>query len=371
MRVAIALSGGMDSLRAAWLLKEAGHDVVALHMRLFSPWPSAESGGAQESDADRESRLQVLASRLGIPLFMVDCREPFERNVIHPFLEAYRHGLTPNPCVLCNPAVKFGFLLDKALEMGAERLATGHYVRITEPEGPTGRYALRCGADAHKDQSYFLYGLSQRQLARALFPLGEHTKESTRAWARAHGFDGLIPEESQEICFIPSGDYRRFFEDHAPKAACGAEGPVRDTSGAVIGRHKGLFRYTVGQRRGIDIPSSAPYYVLALDPETNTLWVGRSHELFEAEALVGNLNWVSIDPPAEPIHARVRLRHQHRPAPAQVIPLADGTVRVRFETPQRAVTPGQAAVFYQGDLVLGGGQLLKKTMEPTRHAHRS
>ncbi len=211
MRVAIALSGGMDSLRAAWLLKEAGHEVVALHMRLFSPLPATGPGGAHESDADRESRLQVLASRLGIPLFVVDCREPFERFVIRPFIDAYRHGLTPNPCVLCNPAVKFGFLLDKALEMGAERLATGHYVRTQAPQNPGGRYALRCGADARKDQSYFLYGLSQRQLCLALFPLGDETKESTRAWAGALGFDGLIPEESQEICFIPSGDYRRFF----------------------------------------------------------------------------------------------------------------------------------------------------------------
>lgn len=364
MRVAIALSGGMDSLRAAWLLKEAGHDVVALHMRLFSPSPAVGPGSAHASHADRESRLQLLASRLGVPLFIVDCQEPFERSVIRPFIDAYRQGLTPNPCVLCNPAVKFGFLLDKALEMGAEKLATGHYVRTRDPEHPGGRYGLRCGADARKDQSYFLYGLSQRQLSRALFPLGEETKESTRAWAKAHGLDGLIPEESQEICFIPSGDYRRFFEDRAPQAVRGAEGPVRDTSGAVIGRHKGLFRYTVGQRRGIHIPSSAPYYVLALDVETNTLWVGRANDLLDAEARVGALNWVSVDPPSGPIQALVRLRHQHRPAPAHIIPLADGTVRVRFDTPQRAVTPGQAAVFYRDDLVLGGGLLLKKTVEP-------
>ncbi len=371
MRVAIALSGGMDSLRAAWLLREAGHDVVALHMRLFSPVPASGNSTGRESDEDRESRLQAVASRLGIPLFIVDCREVFERCVIRPFIEAYRNGLTPNPCVLCNPAVKFGFLLERALAMGAEKLATGHYVRKRDPESPRGRYLLRCGADARKDQSYFLYGLSQDQLSRALFPLGDETKESTRAWALAHGFDELIPEESQEICFIPSGDYRRFLQDYAPEATDGPQGPIRDTSGALIGRHRGLFRYTVGQRRGIDIPSSAPYYVLELDPRTNTLWVGRSHELLTTEAVVGRLNWVSIAPPGETFRAAVRIRHQHQPAPAQVTPLPDGTARVRFEAPQRAVTPGQAAVFYRDDVVLGGGVLQKKTMEPTPHARRA
>lgn len=371
MRVAIALSGGMDSLRAAWLLKEAGHDVMALHMRLFPSSSVHEARGGLESDVDRESRLQAVADRLDIPLFFVDCRDPFERCVIRPFLEAYRNGLTPNPCVLCNPAVKFGHLLEIAMEMGAERFATGHYVRKRDPRSSGERFALQCGVDVRKDQSYFLYGLSQEQISRALFPLGEETKESTRAWARARGFDGLIPEESQEICFIPSGDYRRFVQDHAPEAAQGAEGPVRDTSGAVIGRHKGLFRYTVGQRRGIDIPSTEPYYVLDLDPETNTLWVGRAYELFAAEALVGRLNWIAVEPPTEPIRAMVRIRHQHRPAPARIFPLPDGTARVRFETPQRAVTPGQAAVFYDGDVVLGGGLLQKRNMEPTRDARRS
>ncbi len=369
MRVAIALSGGMDSLRAAWLLKEAGHDVVALHMRLFPSFLVHEAREGQ-SDVDRESRLQAVAARLDIPLFFVDCRDPFEHRVIRPFIEAYRNGLTPNPCVWCNSAVKFGHLLEKAVERGAERFATGHYVRKKDPQSSAERFALQCGVDARKDQSYFLYGLNQEQLSRALFPLGEETKESTRAWARSQGLDGLIPEESQEICFIPSGDYRRFVQDYAPEALQGAEGPVRDTSGTVIGRHKGLFRYTVGQRRGIDIPSSAPYYVLDLDPKTNTLWVGRAHELFTADAVVGHLNWVAIKPPTEPIRAMVRIRHQHRPAPARIIPLPDGTVRVLFETPQRAVTPGQAAVFYDGDVVLGGGLLEKKTMEPTRDARR-
>lgn len=359
MRVAIAMSGGMDSLRAAWLLKEAGHEVLAFHMLL----PLPECGDGLQAHRARESRLRALAHRLDIPLILVDCREVFRRCVIDPFIQAYGQGLTPNPCVLCNPTVKFGYLWHQAMEAGAEMFATGHYVRKKSPAEPDGRVALLSGLDPQKDQSYFLYGLTQEQLSQSIFPLGNETKESTRRWARATGFDGLIPEESQEICFIPSGDYRRFVLEHMAHQGIDAEGPVRDTTGAVIGRHKGLFRYTVGQRRGIDIPSTAPYYVLRLDPETNTLWVARSHELLSGEAVVGRINWVSMDPPTDPVRASVRLRHQHRPASAVVIPQPDGTVRVRFDAPQRAVTPGQAAVFYDGDVVLGGGILLKKPWE--------
>lgn len=359
MRVAIALSGGMDSLRAAWLLKEAGHDVMAFHMRL----PTFGSADAVETDRQRESTLYALAQRLDIPLSVVDCREIFLQKVIDPFLRAYAEGLTPNPCVLCNSAVKFGYFLQQALTAGADKLATGHYVRLRVPEKPGERYALLSGIDARKDQSYFLYGLSQEQLAHTLFPLGNETKESTRIWVRTHGFDPLIPEESQEICFIASGNYRRFVEEHWPQALHHAEGPIRDASGAYIGHHKGLYRYTVGQRRGIDIPSTAPYYVLALDPKTNTLWVGRSQDLCAREALVAQVNWVSVDPPMEPLRALVRLRHQHRPAPAWILSQANGTVRVRFDEPQRAVTPGQAAVFYDGKRVLGGGVLQKKPGE--------
>ncbi|MEJ5347642.1 MAG: tRNA 2-thiouridine(34) synthase MnmA [Desulfosoma sp.] len=359
MRVAIALSGGMDSLRAAWLLKEAGHDVMAFHMRL----PTFGSTDAHETDHQRESRLRALAHRLGIPLVMVDCRHIFHREVIDPFLRAYAEGLTPNPCVLCNPTVKFGYLLDHALKAGAEKLATGHYVRLQAPDSPYGRYALLCGMDSQKDQSYFLYGLTQKQLSCALFPLGRETKESTRQWAENHGFHELLPEESQEICFIASGDYRRFIQEHWPQATLQGEGPVRDASGAVIGRHKGLYRYTVGQRRGIDIPSSEPYYVLALDPKTNTLWVGRSKDLLCSKALVDRVNWVSIDPPKQPLRAWVRIRHQHRPASALLLPQENGTVQVHFDVAQRAVTPGQAAVFYDRDRVLGGGVLQPKRME--------
>lgn len=332
---------------------------MAFHMRL----PTFGLADTAETDRHRESRLQVLAQRLDIPLFVVDCRETFFQKVINPFLRAYAEGLTPNPCVLCNPTIKFGYLLQQALKAGADKLATGHYVRLKAPERPAERYALLSGADARKDQSYFLYGLSQEQLARALFPLGNETKESTRLWVRTYGFDALLHEESQEICFIASGDYRRFVEEYWPQATLHAEGPVRDTSGAYIGRHKGLYRYTVGQRRGIDIPSTAPYYVLALDPKTNTLWVGRARDLLASEALVGQLNWVSIDPPSKPLRAFVRLRYQHRAAPAVILPQSNGTVRVRFEAPQRAVTPGQAAVFYDGSTVLGGGVLQKNSGE--------
>ncbi len=365
MIVAVALSGGADSLRAAWILKRTGHDVQAVHMRVL---PSSTTGlwNASEEIEKRETLVRELARKLDVPLTVVDLRDEFDRQVVRPFVEAYRCGITPNPCVLCNPAIKFGLFMEKSLALGADRFATGHYVQKVDPSDNNGRFGLRRSPDSAKDQSYFLCGLTQAQLARTLFPLGKETKHSTNQWLRKAGFSRWISEESQEICFIPAGNYREFLVERLGRNTPPPGGPIVDLTGKVVGRHKGIFNYTVGQRRGLNVPSTAPYYVVAIDPERNIVWVGRSDDLWTREMIVGLVNWVSIDAPSNPREALVRIRNQHRPAPAQVVPLAKNKVLVRFHAPQRAVTPGQAAVFYENDLLLGGGRIEKTDLKIPR-----
>jgi len=356
MRIAVAISGGVDSLRTAAILQARGHEVFGLHMRLPAD-PGAEQREVEPTGAHKETQVHKLAARLAIPVHFLDLRESFRDLVIRPFLAAYHRGLTPNPCVLCNPTVKFGLLLDHGRSLGAERFATGHYARIEPPAAAGGRWRLLRGADERKDQSYFLYRLSQAQLAQTLLPLGDSSKEASRRWAEAAGFAPLIEPESQEICFIPGGHYADFLRRQAASNAGNDDGPIVDRDGTVLGRHHGIFNYTIGQRRGLGIPSTEPYYVLTIEPETHTVVVGRAGDLNVSECRVREVNWVSIEPSERPIDAQVRIRNQHRPAAAIIEPTADDAVRVRFETPQRAVTPGQAAVFYQGDLLLGGGTI--------------
>ncbi len=353
MKIAAAISGGVDSIRAAVLLREEGHEVFGIHMRCL-PCPG-EPGEVHRIVAERERPLQQLAARFRIPVIIIDLREQFDALVVKPFVDAYLHGLTPNPCIECNPRVKFGLLLDEAIKLGAERMATGHYARLNPPVCTNRSFQLRRGKDPAKDQSYFLMGLNQQQLARALFPLGEHTKQQTLAWAEQTGIKPLLTEESQEICFIASGGYTDFVRTRHGGVCTTQSGPILDLSGNLLGRHNGIHSYTVGQRRGLGIASTEPYYVIRIEPESNVVRVGRSKDLFCETFTVSRVNWTSIGCPDAPVTCQVRIRNLHRPAPAEVTPLGATAAQVRFFEPQRAVTPGQAAVFYSEDLLLGGG----------------
>lgn len=362
MRVAVAMSGGVDSLLAAVMLKDQGHRVLGVHMRL-TPDGCGTSRGA-ENPSERELALHALAARFSIPMTVLDFQREFEKEVITPFVDAYRNGLTPNPCVLCNPRIKFGHLLQEALKLGMHRLATGHYAGVLPPAPPSGRFRLLRARDPSKDQSYFLHGLTQEQLSRAVFPLSALSKRDTRRWAEEVGIVHGLPEESQEVCFIPSGDVLGFLEARSGRDSPPSRGLILDVDGKILGNHRGIHAYTVGQRRGLGIASSAPYYVVEIDPERNVIRVGRASDLLCGEFQAARVNWVSIPPPDDKIRGQVRIRNQHVPAPAWIIPGGQDRVLIRFDTPQRAVTPGQAAVFYDGGAVLGGGIIMRQESSP-------
>jgi tRNA-specific 2-thiouridylase len=342
--VAVALSGGVDSAVAALLLREGGHRVTALHMSL-----------APDDPPEPSEPVCTLARQLGVPLHGVDLRLAFRQQVIQPFLEAYRRGKTPNPCVVCNPKIKFLLLRRYALDLGISWLVTGHYARILHPDGG-GRLRLFRARDRAKDQSYFLYGLTQEQLVRVVFPLGDLSKGQVRKLAAAGGLADLARPESQDICFIRDNDYRRLLEEHVGIDALPARGPVVDMEGRHLGEHEGIHRFTIGQRRGLGIPSADAYYVVDLEPATNTVRVGRRQDLRRREFLATDPNWVGIAPPLAPFDALVQVRSRHEEAPAVLEPIPQG-VLVRFREPQTAITPGQAAVFYRDEEVLGGGMI--------------
>lgn len=364
-RIAVAMSGGVDSSTAAVILKQCGYEVVGFSMQLWdrrrNPPGASDSRSARCCALEDIDDARRVAARLGIPHYVVNLQREFEEAVVRAFIDDYRRGLTPSPCVLCNSRMKFDRLLRLAELVGATHVATGHYARVyRDPE--TGRYILMKGCDAAKDQSYFLFELKQEQLARALFPLGSLEKAQVRQIAREHGLDVAGKSESQEICFIPDGDYAGFVERHSAEVLCGESGAdafppgeIVDLSGRVLGAHSGIHRYTIGQRRGLGIARGKPLYVVGLEAETHRVIVGERAQLVRGSFRVVRPNWVSIARPCGPIRAAVRIRSRHREAPAAVRILGDDLWEVVFDTPQAAVTPGQAAVFYDGERVLGGG----------------
>jgi len=366
--IVIAMSGGVDSSAAAALLAERRPGgVIGLTMQLWdqrrlqNDLPIVHAGRCCSIDDAYDARR--VAAHLGIPFYLVNFEARFEADVVRPFVESYLAGETPIPCTLCNNVVKFDQLLTTARQIGAGRLATGHYARVRF-NAETGRYELRRALDASKDQSYFLFGLTQEQLAATEFPLGELTKAQVRELARARSLPVAEKPESQEICFVPSGNYVNFLEAYLAEQGTSlksGKGEIVTTTGEVIGEHTGLHQFTVGQRRGLGVAAGKPLYVIALDRERNRLIVGDEAELYRREACAREPNWVSIVPPAEPVRALVKVRHKHTPAPATIHPV-NGRLRITFDEPPRALTPGQAAVFYSADpadpeLVLGGAWL--------------
>jgi tRNA-specific 2-thiouridylase len=352
-RVVVGMSGGVDSSVAAALLVEAGHEVIGITLRT-APWTEPEDGPARFGaccSPETARGARAVARQLGMPYYLLDHEREFGDRVIGDFVREYRAGRTPSPCVVCNREVKFGTLLRRALAWEADRVATGHYARL-EREG--GRLCLYRGRDPAKDQSYFLWPLSQAQLERAWFPLGGWTKAEVRARARALGLATAETPESQELCFV-RGDYREFLRERAPEAF--RPGPIVDEGGREIGAHTGLGGYTIGQRRGLGaaLGRGAPLYVLRLDPPRNALVVGPEAALLASGLVATEVNLIARERLDGPVDAEVRIRHNAPLVPARLQPTGPDAVLVRFARPQRAVTPGQSVVFYQGDRVLGGG----------------
>src|ERR1700675_365624 len=360
--VAIAMSGGVDSSTVAAVLQEQGHPIVGLTMQLWNQrrLPELQGAGPKQHrccSLDDVYDAKRVAQHLNFPHYVVNFEEQFERRVVRPFVDQYLAGRTPIACTNCNTDVKFEPLLRMARQIGAERLATGHYARIRKNE-QTGRWELLRARDDSKDQSYFLWGLTQEQLARSEFPLGELTKDEVRAAARRTNLPGADKPESMELCFVPSGNYVQFIEAYsrergAPLSNRGGE--IVDEEGTVIGTHQGVHQFTIGQRKGLGFAAGKPLYVLAIDRENNRVVVGDDESLRTATCEVENVNWIALEATNEPVRAAVKIRHKHIPADATVTPLDATTARITFDAPQRAITSGQGAVFYDGDRVLGGG----------------
>lgn len=356
--VLVALSGGVDSAVAAARLRAAGYPLLGVTMKL---WTYEQVGGDPETHEGRCCSLDTIqgarnsAELLDIPFYVMDMTEPFRRTVIDNFMSEYQAGRTPNPCVVCNNRIKWSALYERAVRVGAEKLATGHYARVRFNE-QTERFELWKGRDPRRDQSYVLYGLSQAQLSATLFPLGELTKDEVRAQARALSLPVAEAPESREICFITDDNYRRFLKEQLPENdPSRTPGDLVDEAGRTVGRHEGYANFTVGQRRGLGLALGTPYYVSGIDPERRVVHVSPERGLYADTARVEQVNWVSLAPPERAVHATVKIRYLHPGAEAEVQPEADGSVTVRFASPQRALTPGQSAVFYDGDRVLGGG----------------
>ena len=342
-KIFAAMSGGVDSSVAAYLLTQAGYEVTGATMTLYRP--EGQTGNTQDvTDA------RAICEKLGIPHVTYDMGEVFCRCVIEDFIRVYEAGGTPNPCVTCNKTVKFGALWEAVTKDGAEAIATGHYARIRR-EGD--RYLLCKAADEGKDQSYFLWQLPKELLPHILFPLGEMTKPAIRALAAEQGFETAHKSDSQDICFVPDGDYAAFMGGYTGKTP--REGDFVDKNGTVLGRHKGIMHYTIGQRKGLGVAFGKPMYVIGIDAKTNRVTLGEEGTQYARALTAEKVNWIPFERPESPVVCEARIRYQAKPAACTVFPLADGTVQVVFEVPQRSVTPGQSVVFSNGNEILGGG----------------
>ncbi|HSS22628.1 MAG TPA: tRNA 2-thiouridine(34) synthase MnmA [Pyrinomonadaceae bacterium] len=368
MKLAVAMSGGVDSSAAAAILKAEGHELVGFTMQL---WNQRRGISTDENGDPLPSRCcslddvydaRSVAEELGFPFYVLNLEREFERDVVQPFVASYLSGETPIPCVSCNSRLKFASLDQLAASLGCDKVATGHYARVEFNE-TANRYRLLRGRNLDKDQSYFLWELTQDQLSRALFPLGEMSKPEVREVARDNKLAVAEKSESQEICFVPDGDYAGFIdrylaaEDEADRLP--GAGEIVDTTGVVLGQHSGIHRYTIGQRRGIGIAAEQPLYVVNIETARNRVVVGKQDGLLRSEFTATGVNWVAFDQPTTPVRAEVRVRYRHMPAPATITPLENGRASVIFDEPQRAITPGQATVFYRGDEVVGGGWIVR------------
>ncbi|HWI16570.1 MAG TPA: tRNA 2-thiouridine(34) synthase MnmA [Vicinamibacterales bacterium] len=354
MRIVVAMSGGVDSSVAAALLHEQGHDVIGVSMQLYDNSQVTESGQRAFGTCctiDDLYDARRVAATIGIPHYIVNFESQFGDHVIANFVREYVAGRTPIPCSHCNSDLKFAELLDRARAYDAEQLATGHYARIEKDEA--GRYHLYRGADTSKDQTYFLFSLTQEQLSRAAFPIGRLDKDTVREHARRLNLHVTQKPDSQEICFVPDGDYAAFIERKAPEST--RPGTVVDNEGKVLGTHAGVHRFTIGQRKGLGLSSTEPLYVLEIKPESSQVVVGSRDDLGKTQLSASEVNWVSGAAPGDWLRVSAQIRHRHAAAPARVRRTDEGRAELEFDTPQTAITPGQAVVFYEGDEVLGGG----------------
>ena len=350
------MSGGVDSSVAACLLKEQGYEVIGVTMQIWqeeNPEETSENGGCCGLSAVDDARR--VAWTLGIPYYVMNFRKEFKESVMDYFVGEYLHGRTPNPCIACNRYVKWEALLARSMEIGADYIATGHYARVMEL--PNGRYTIRNSVTAAKDQTYALYNLTQEQLKRTLMPVGDYTKDEIRQIAEKNGLAVAKKKDSMEICFIPDNDYASFIEKSADSVP--GAGNFVDMDGTVLGRHKGITHYTVGQRKGLNLSMGRPVFVTEIRPETNEVVIGDGNDVFSDRLRCSNLNWMAVDGlHGEERKVMAKIRYSHKGAPCVIRELSDGTVECLFETPQRAITPGQAVVFYEEDHVFGGGTIL-------------
>ena len=347
MKALIAMSGGVDSSVAAFLMKD--YERVGCTMRLFDNDDADEEYTNTCCSKDDVEDARAVCSRMGIPYYVFNFKDDFEEKIVRKFIDSYRSGITPNPCIDCNRYMKFDKLFDRALALGCELIVTGHYARVEEKDG---KYLLKKAVDLSKDQSYVLYSLTQEQLSHIRFPLGGYTKDEARRIAEENGFVNAAKPDSQDICFVPDGDYAAFIE----RRGCAPEpGDFVSVGGELLGRHKGITHYTIGQRKHLGISVGAPIYVVRINPEDNTVVLGDESELFGVTAHVTDFNWIGGEAPSQPIRCRAKTRYRQTEQPAVATVNPDGSVTVTFDEPVRAITPGQACVLYDGDVVLGGG----------------